>query len=282
VGAPVNASGVCRWLGFGSGASFVGGCWFDGVMPRKRDRDAARVVHRTARCGLRATRTQRNRLFGLLRSAGDVWCAVLGLNRWRRARQDAPLAGYQELCRQLAASGLAPSGNSTAPGPGRCCAGTPTRGSPPRNGAGREIPRRGTPGAGGALSRSAGTRARSPWTAGCSASRQRGAVRRCWCAWTYPPGQTPPGWPGWTWASSTPTRWRDQAGSSCWCPGGRSGPSAASTCGTATTRLRSPGRHRPAPDGNHPPGESLAHQRGARKPPAPANLPTDALVFDSG
>jgi putative transposase-like DNA-binding protein len=74
-------------------------------MPRKRDRDAARVVHRTARCGLRATRAQRNRLFGLLRSAGDVWCAVLGLNRWRRARQDAPLAGYQELCRQLAASG---------------------------------------------------------------------------------------------------------------------------------------------------------------------------------
>ena len=62
-------------------------------------------MHRTARCGLRATRTQRNRLFGLLRSAGDVWCAVLGLNRWRRARQDAPLAGYQELCRQLAASG---------------------------------------------------------------------------------------------------------------------------------------------------------------------------------
>jgi hypothetical protein len=63
------------------------------------------VVHRTARCGLRATRAQRNRLFGLLRSAGDVWCAVLELNSWRRARQDAPLAGYQELCRELAASG---------------------------------------------------------------------------------------------------------------------------------------------------------------------------------
>jgi IS605 OrfB family transposase len=74
-------------------------------MPRKRDRDAPRVVHRTARCGLRATRAQRNRVFGLLRSAGDVWCAVLELNSWRRARQDAPLAGYQELCRQLAASG---------------------------------------------------------------------------------------------------------------------------------------------------------------------------------
>ena len=86
-------------------AGFVGGCWFDGFMPRKRDRDAPRVVHRTARCGLRATRAQRNRLFGLLRSAGDVWCAVLELNRWRRHRQDAALAGYQELCRQLAASG---------------------------------------------------------------------------------------------------------------------------------------------------------------------------------
>ena len=62
-------------------------------------------MHRTARCGLRVTRAQRNRLFGLLRSAGDVWCAVLELNRWRRSRRDAPLAGYQELCRELAASG---------------------------------------------------------------------------------------------------------------------------------------------------------------------------------
>jgi hypothetical protein len=74
-------------------------------MPRKRERDAPRVVHRTARCGLRLTRAQRNRLFGLLRSAGDVWCAVLELSSWRRRRHDAPLAGYQELCRELAASG---------------------------------------------------------------------------------------------------------------------------------------------------------------------------------
>jgi putative transposase len=63
------------------------------------------VVHRTARCGLRATRGQRRRLFGLLRSAGDVWCCVLELNAWRRRRQDPVLAGYQELCRELAASG---------------------------------------------------------------------------------------------------------------------------------------------------------------------------------
>ena len=63
------------------------------------------MVYRTARCGLRVTRAQRSRLFGLLRSAGDVWCAVLELNRWRRRRQDPPLAGYQELCRELAQSG---------------------------------------------------------------------------------------------------------------------------------------------------------------------------------
>jgi transposase len=63
------------------------------------------VVHRTARCGLRATRAQRARLFGLLRSAGDVWCCTLDLNRWRRHRRDAPLAGYQELCRELAVAG---------------------------------------------------------------------------------------------------------------------------------------------------------------------------------
>jgi hypothetical protein len=74
-------------------------------MPRKRERDAPPVVYRTARCGLRVTRAQRSRLFGLLRSAGDVWCAVLELNSWRRRRRDAPLAGYQELRRELAASG---------------------------------------------------------------------------------------------------------------------------------------------------------------------------------
>ena len=63
------------------------------------------MVYRTARCGLRVTRGQRRRLFGLLRSAGDVWCCVLELNVWRRRRQDRPLASYRELCRELAASG---------------------------------------------------------------------------------------------------------------------------------------------------------------------------------
>jgi IS605 OrfB family transposase len=44
-------------------------------------------------------------LFGLLRSAGDVWCCILELSSWRRRRQDVPLAAYQELCRELAAAG---------------------------------------------------------------------------------------------------------------------------------------------------------------------------------
>ena len=74
-------------------------------MPRKHAPEATRVVYRTARCGLRATSGQRRRLFGLLRSAGDVWCCVLEVNYWRRRRQDAPLAGYRELCRELAVSG---------------------------------------------------------------------------------------------------------------------------------------------------------------------------------
>jgi len=63
------------------------------------------VVTRTARAGLRVTRGQRRRLVALLVSAGDVRACVLELNAWRRARQDRPLVGYQELYRELAASG---------------------------------------------------------------------------------------------------------------------------------------------------------------------------------
>ncbi|WP_139206160.1 RNA-guided endonuclease TnpB family protein [Blastococcus sp. DSM 46786] len=74
-------------------------------MPRRRESSAPPVVYRTARVGLRATGGQRRRLFGLLRSGGDVWAAVLLLNRWRRQRGDRPLVGYQELCRELAAAG---------------------------------------------------------------------------------------------------------------------------------------------------------------------------------
>jgi IS605 OrfB family transposase len=74
-------------------------------MPRRRDPEAVAVVYRTARVGLRLTAGQRRRCFGLLRSAGDVWACVLEVNWWRRHRQGAPLAGYQELCRELAAAG---------------------------------------------------------------------------------------------------------------------------------------------------------------------------------
>ncbi|MGC9665999.1 hypothetical protein ACNTMW_05510 [Planosporangium sp. 12N6] len=55
-------------------------------MPRRRDPAAGRVVHRTARIGLRVTPAQRRRCFGLLRSAGDVWACALEVNWWRRRR----------------------------------------------------------------------------------------------------------------------------------------------------------------------------------------------------
>jgi transposase len=63
------------------------------------------VVHRTARVGLRVTAGQRRRCFGLLASAGDVWACTLDLARWRRQARQRPLAGYQELCRELALAG---------------------------------------------------------------------------------------------------------------------------------------------------------------------------------
>ena len=63
------------------------------------------MVCRTARAGLRVTRAQRRRLAGLLVSAGDVWACVLEVNAWRRAHQDAALASYQALCRELATAG---------------------------------------------------------------------------------------------------------------------------------------------------------------------------------
>jgi transposase len=74
-------------------------------MPRQRGSRSPRVVHRTARVGLRVTLGQRRRLVGLLVSAGDVWACVLEINSWRRHRQDGPIASYQALCRELAASG---------------------------------------------------------------------------------------------------------------------------------------------------------------------------------
>jgi hypothetical protein len=84
-------------------------------MLRRRDPGSPPVVYRTARAGLRVTRARRRRLVALLVAAGDVWACILELNTWRRARQDRPLAGYPELCRELAASGPGTSGELGEP-----------------------------------------------------------------------------------------------------------------------------------------------------------------------
>jgi transposase len=63
------------------------------------------VVHRTARVELRVTPAQRERCFGLLRSGGDLWAAVLEFNALRRQRGDAPVVNYQDLCRELSRAG---------------------------------------------------------------------------------------------------------------------------------------------------------------------------------
>src|SRR3984893_12627872 len=74
-------------------------------MPRRRDKDAPRVVLRTARVGLRLTVAQRRRCFGLLLAAGDLWSCVLDMNRWRRQRGSASVVNFQELCRELHVAG---------------------------------------------------------------------------------------------------------------------------------------------------------------------------------
>ena len=66
---------------------------------------APRVVHRTARAGLRVTAAQRGRLFGLLRSAGDVWACVLERNQFRVCGKLSPVVTYQGLCRMPAEAG---------------------------------------------------------------------------------------------------------------------------------------------------------------------------------
>jgi hypothetical protein len=74
------------------------------------------VVYRTARAGLRVTAGQRRRCFGLLVSAGDLWSCVVDLARWRRQDHLRPLAGYQELCRELAAAGAGTFGELDSTG----------------------------------------------------------------------------------------------------------------------------------------------------------------------
>ncbi len=60
------------------------------------------MVHRSARVGLRGSRGQRRRCFGLLRSGGDVWGALIDLNQARFVRRAPPVANYQALCREVA------------------------------------------------------------------------------------------------------------------------------------------------------------------------------------
>jgi putative transposase len=64
------------------------------------------VALRTARVEVRATSGQRRRCFGLLRSAGDVWAALIEFNQARFARGGRPLFSYVELCRELAGTDL--------------------------------------------------------------------------------------------------------------------------------------------------------------------------------
>jgi hypothetical protein len=60
------------------------------------------VCYRTARVRLRVTRAQARRCFALLVAGGDVWAALIELNRIRFRRRAKPLLGYQELCREVA------------------------------------------------------------------------------------------------------------------------------------------------------------------------------------
>jgi len=57
---------------------------------------------RTARVELRVSVAQRRRLFGLLRAGGDVWAALIEVNRARFRRHAKPIFGYQAWCREIA------------------------------------------------------------------------------------------------------------------------------------------------------------------------------------
>src|SRR5438067_127049 len=62
----------------------------------------AATLHRTARIAIRATKAQRRRCFGLLRSAGDVRALVLDCNRQLREWKLPPVVSYRDLCREVA------------------------------------------------------------------------------------------------------------------------------------------------------------------------------------
>ncbi|MEA2587476.1 MAG: putative transposase [Actinomycetota bacterium] len=60
------------------------------------------TVHRTARIPIRATKAQRRRCLGLLRSAGDVRAMVIDCNRQLREWKLDAVVTYQGLCREVA------------------------------------------------------------------------------------------------------------------------------------------------------------------------------------
>jgi IS605 OrfB family transposase len=62
------------------------------------------------------TKAQRERCFALLRAGGDLWAAILELNSLRQRRGDAPVAGYQALCRELALAGPGCAGELSSVG----------------------------------------------------------------------------------------------------------------------------------------------------------------------
>jgi hypothetical protein len=264
------------------------------------------VVHRTARCGLRVTGHQEDRLFGLLRSAGDVWCCVLELSTWRRRRQDRPLAGYPELCRELAASGPGTFGELDTAGArsvlrrysdswfatarrrrdGDLTARYPRR----RRGL---VPVRWYSGT-FALD---GRVLRIPLARGCPPLLVRldrdipyppGQVRSVTLGYdagrlyldvtaevpvaAYQPGEgpDPARVAGVTWASSTRTRSRGRAGRGCWCRDGRSGRRPGSTCAIARAApAPPPGGHPSRGSGGRAGGASTAVPSGRPRPGMP-------------
>src|SRR5215472_9105476 len=237
-------------------------------MPRHRDSGTPLVVHRTARCGLRLPRAQRCRLLGLLASAGDVWACVLEVNAWRRGRQDRPLAGYRELCRELAACGPGTFGELDSVGARSVLrrysdawfAAAKRR---QRGEAAARYPRRrrhlmpvrwyaGTFTLQGRRLRLPVAKGRPPlWVrldreppypaAQVRSVTLLAEAGRLWVDVTaeVPVAACPPGSnrtrarsPGWMWGSFTRMRWRGRAGRACWCRVGPSAPKATSTCGT--------------------------------------------------
>jgi len=63
--------------------------WFTGPPPSLCDSPAGRPAA----------------VYGLLRSAGDVWAWLLDSNRQRYQQGERPVTGYQELCRELTSAG---------------------------------------------------------------------------------------------------------------------------------------------------------------------------------